>query len=352
MHVNEFQRINMATQIQTMPAPLALPNTSSGGNIITQTVRLLIQPKTFFRNMPTGSQWLFAVLLVLAITGFTATSQIQSSTSSTGSAAASTSTSTSSSFNLNTLNATSSTTANGTTATAGTAATRTTNSAAAATNTTATLSSDTILMNGLIAICGVLVMWAGQTVVLSLVTMLRGYSPQFGKSLQIAVWASIPLALMLLLRYAHFASGGSGGSLGLSLLLNNWSGYSQLTEIVQRILAVFTSNLTLFWLWNVVLLYLGARFALGGRRIAVALIIAIWIAAATIVPALTTTPQTRTSPRQLTTTTQTQTGSTRTNGTSTGTTATTGTGTTTQSQQAFPGGGQPPSGGFAGAPGG
>ena len=344
----------MATQIQTMSAPLALPNQSSGGSIITQIVRLFIQPKTFFRNMPTGSQWLFAVLLVLVITGFTATAQIQSSTASTtGTAAATTSTQTSS-FNLSALSATSSTTA-GSTTTAATTSTGTANTAAAAT-TTAAVSSDTTLMTGLLAVCGVLVMWAGQTTALSLVTMLRGYAPQVGKCLQIAVWASLPLALMLVLRYAHFASGGSGGSLGISLLLTSWSGYSTLPTIVQRILAVFTSNFTLFWLWNLLLIYLGARFALGGRRIAVALIVAIWIVAATIVPALATTPQTRTLPRQTTTTT-TQAGSTRTNtGTATtGTAATTGTtgttGTTATTQQAqggFPGGGQPPTGGGPG----
>ncbi|MBI1276681.1 MAG: hypothetical protein GC179_01000 [Anaerolineaceae bacterium] len=334
----------MATQIQTMPAPLALPASPSGGSIITQTFKLFVQPKTFFRNMPAGSQWLFAVLLVLVITGFTATSQIQSSTSSTSGTTAATTSTQSSSFSLSTLDATSTTT--------GTTANSTAAGTASSTTATSSVSSDTLLMNGLIAICGVLVMWAGQTAVLSLITMLRGYAPQFGKSLQIAVWASLPLALMLIIRYIHFASGGSGGSLGLSLLLNNWSGYAQLPEIAQRILAVFTSNLTLFWLWNLLLLYLGARFALGGRPIAVALIIAIWIAAATIVPAFVGTPQTRTSPRLTTTTTQTQTGSTRTNGTSTGTTATTGSTTSAAQDQSFPGGGQPPSGGFPGAPGG
>jgi hypothetical protein len=77
----------MATQIQTMPAPLALPNQSSG-SIITQIVRVFIQPKTFFRNMPKGSQWLLTMILLLVITGFTATAQIQSATSTSGSGAA------------------------------------------------------------------------------------------------------------------------------------------------------------------------------------------------------------------------------------------------------------------------
>ena len=323
----------MATQIQRMPAPLALPNESSGGSIITQIVRLFIQPKAFFRHMPVGSHWLITLILVLAITGFTATAQIQSGTASSTTGTTTSASTQATSFNLTALNSTSSTTSSSAVAPSGTA-----NTTTATTSTTATVSSDTTLMTELLAVCGVLVMWAGQTAALSLVTMLRGYAPQVGKCLQIAVWASLPLALMLVLRYAHFASGGSGGSLGLSLLLTNWSGYGQLPDIVQRILAVFTSNLTLFWLWNLLLIYLGARFALGGRRFGVAVVVAMWILAATIVPAFVSTPQTRTLPRQ-TMTTQTQQAS---------TTKSSATTTTTQAQQGASGDMQPPSGAMPG----
>ncbi len=334
----------MATQIQTMPAPLMLPDESSGG-IISQFGKLFLQPKTFFRHMPTGRQWLAAAIIVMLIAGFTATTQTQSSTASTSTTAASTG---ASGFDLSMLDATA-TTSSGTASIA---------TAAANATTTSSTDSDTTLMNALLAASGVLAMWGGQTVFLALVSMLRGYAPQLGRSFQIAVWASLPLALMLTLRYAHYANGGSGGSLGLSMLLDSWSGYDQLPELVQKILAVFTSNLTLFWLWNLILLYLGARYALNGRFFAVALVVALWITAATVVPALVSTPTTTSAPRQTSTTTQTQQSTTSGRTNNSGATSGIGTGTTTQGGQAggggnFPGGGGGgnfPGGGGGGAP--
>jgi len=260
----------MATQVSTLSAPLVIQNESTGG-IITQIIRLFIQPKAFFRAMPANRQWLLVALLALVIAGFTATTQTQvpSSTTTAGQIT---------SFDLSLLDESA-------TSTDATTAQQTSTSAAA-------VDSDTSLMNGLVAASGVIIIWAGQATFLSLVTMLRGYSPQIGKSLQIAIWASLPLTLMLILRYLHYANGGTGGSLGLSLLLDNWSGYAALPQLLQRVLAVFASNLTLFWLWNLALLYFGARYALGGRRLAVMLVVLMWIITAAVVPALVTDPQT------------------------------------------------------------
>ncbi|MCA0458301.1 MAG: YIP1 family protein [Chloroflexi bacterium] len=329
----------MATQIQTMPAPLMIPDESSGG-FISQFGKLFLQPAAFFKHMPSGRQWLVAAILVMVIAGFTATTQTQSaasSTANTGSTNAVASTgSTTSSFDLSMLDATATTTTESTTA------------AATTTSSSSSTDSDTTLMNALIAATGVLVMWGGQTVFLSLVSMFKGYTPQIGRSFQIAVWASLPLALMLGLRYAHYANGGSGGSLGLSMLLDNWSGYDTLPDLAQRILAVFTSNLTLFWLWNLALLYLGARYALKGRFVAVALVMALWITAATVIPALVSDPVTTSAPLQSSTTTQTQqttSGSGRTNSSSSTTTTTQ---TDTGGFVPGGGGGEPPSGGFPG----
>lgn len=199
-------------------------------------------------------------------------------------------------------------------------------------------------MTALLAASSAVVMWAGESIVLALVTMLRGYKPQLGKNLQIAVWASLPLALMLVLRMIHFSTGGTGGTLGLSLLLSQWSGYSALPELAQNVLAVLMSNLTLFWLWSLLLLYFGARYALGGKRWAVAIVIALWIIAASVVPALTSEPQTSISAMQSTGTTQTQSATTQSSSGATGT-------TTTQQQQNFGTnsgtfqGGTPPTGG-------
>jgi hypothetical protein len=157
-------------------------------------------------------------------------------------------------------------------------------------------------------------MWLGQAVLLSLVPMLRGFKPQFSRALQIAVWATIPLAIMLILRQIFFAAGGTGGMTGLSLLLTRWSGYASLPTLAQRVLATFMSNLSIFWVWGLLLLYFGAHEALRGRRWTAIVVIVMWIAVSTVVPALVAQPITSVVPRasasQTTTTTATGTGST------------------------------------------
>lgn len=315
----------MASRARTLSTPMMVKPEPSGG-VLSHMVQVFVQPRTFFRALPMNHQWLWVALLVLVIAGFTVTNQTQQSTAANSSTA-------SSGFDVSTLQQSSSSSQSSTTTTQ---QTRTTSA-------TATTSSNTTLMNGLLAAAGVVLIWTGQTVVLSMLTMLRGYSPQAGKNLQIAVWASLPLAVMLVLRYVALAAGGTGGALGLSLLLTQWSAYRQYPTFVQRVLEVFMSNLTLFWLWNLVLLYLGARYALGGRRLMVVLVVAMWIIVATLVPALVSEPQTRIT-RLPTSTTQVQTSATQ-SSTTTATQRATTNGQFSGGQ--FPGG-QPPSGGPGG----
>lgn len=321
----------MATQARSLSMPMATPQEASGG-FITQFLRLFFQPVAFFKAMPGNHQWVVVMLLVLFITGYTATTQIQSTAASGGS----TTTTQTSGFDLSLLDASSS--QNG--------AASSTTATAAQTQSDASVSSDTLLMNALIAASGMLVVWFGQTMMLSLVSMLRGYAPRVGRSFQIAVWASLPLALMLILRHIHYSTGGSGGTLGLTLLLDDWSGYSTLTDYGQRIVTQFMSTLTLFWLWNVLLLYSGARYALGGRRLASMIVILLWVVASTMIPALVSEPETQTAPRVSISTTDTTQNSSDTSS------------STTQTQQQVPSdfqggnfsggnnsGGGPPSGG-------
>jgi hypothetical protein len=153
------------------------------------------------------------------------------------------------------------------------------------------------LMSALQAACGVLAMWAGQAVLLCLIPMQSGHRPGIGRCLQVAIWASLPLALMLGLRQIYFAAGGTGGTVGLTLLLEKWEGYATLSSGAQRLLTAFVSNITVFWLWSLLLLYFGARYALGGKIWLVTLVIVIWIAAAPAVTALISEPVTTVSPR-------------------------------------------------------
>jgi hypothetical protein len=305
------------------------------GGVIGQVVALITRPKAFFQKMPQTQLWVGMAILILCLVGFGASNQ----TVQTQSSAAASSTQTG--FSVNMLQSGAAAPAAQATA-VGNAQTPSTTSVATAPTTAQTASTETSsrLLSVLLAIFGAVALWVGQALLLCLVTMFRGYAPDLGRSLQIAVWASLPLALMLILRQINFAAGGTGGALGLSLLLTQWKGYSELGELAQRILAAFMSNISLFWLWDLALLYLGARYALGGNRLSVLLVIGMWIVTSAIAPALVGSPVT-TIARQTSA--------------STATTQKTTSSTANQAQMnLLSGGGVPPSGGMppSGGPGG
>lgn len=334
----------MAATARVMPQVSRVQHAPSSG-LISQILAVFVQPKTFFENLPESRQWLIIAMFVLVITGIAAVNQVE--TTATSSATSNTTQGTSidlSAFQQSTGDSTSS--AGQTTLTGVQPPSFLLGSGTSTATTSTSDDPDSLLISALLSACGVLAVWGGEALLLSLVTMLRGRAPNLGRSLQIAVWASLPLALMLILRLIYFSRGGTGGELGLSLLVQQWDGYSDLPEMAQRVLTVFASGLTLFWLWNIVLLYHGARFALNGRRLSALLVIAMWIAVSTVVPALAGSTVTAVAPRV----TETTTTSTDDSSTSTSTTST----TTTTFQQfggfdpstsgGFPSGG-PPSGG-------
>lgn len=146
------------------------------------------------------------------------------------------------------------------------------------------------LMTGLVAASGVVGMWLAQSLVLMVVPMLRGYPPHWGRALQVAVWASIPLGVMAALRLAYMALGGEvlEGGVGVRLLLEAWSGFGALSEFSQRALMALADQLTLFWVWNLALLYVGARYALRGSTAASLLLVTFYVLLAVIAPVLLT----------------------------------------------------------------
>ncbi len=315
----------MASKAQAIPAPVARVSRSSPG-IIHQVATLLLQPRAFFRRMPQSRQWLWIAALILIIFGLAASNQVQSGTSTS-------TTTQDQGFNVAML--ADDTAATTTTASTPTATTTTTDTGSTGTN--------TALMSALQAACGVLALWAGQAILLGLVPMQAGRRPKLGRNLQIAIWASLPLALMLGLRQIYFAAGGTGGTVGLALLLEKWSGYADLSSGAQRLLAALMSNISLFWLWSLVLLYCGARYTLGGKYWVATLLIAIWIAVVPAVTVLVSDPVTTVAPR---TTTSDTTNTSSSDNSSSGTSS-----TTTTSPMMDMGGGQPPSGNMGGGPG-
>jgi hypothetical protein len=133
----------------------------------------------------------------------------------------------------------------------------------------------------------VVLAWFIQAILLSEVSLFKGQAPSLGKNLQIAVWATIPLVLMVVIRLIYISAGGETGEMGLVALLEEWEGYASLSPFLQNVIFVLLSNLTLFWLWNALLLYSGGRFALQGNGFVAFLVVVQWIVLAVVLPVVT-----------------------------------------------------------------
>jgi hypothetical protein len=139
----------------------------------------------------------------------------------------------------------------------------------------------------LIAASGIALIWLGLTVLLSEVSLLNGSAPRLAHNFQISIWTSLPLGLLALLQLLYQAGGGVVGAPGLSGLVSELPFYADLPLFARSLLLSFASNLTLFWLWSLMLVYFGARFALHGRWWAALLVLVSWIIVLTLVPVLT-----------------------------------------------------------------
>lgn len=355
-------------------------NRSSGG-LIGNISSVFLQPRTFFDKLPHTRHWLLVAMLILFVFGFNAANQqvtIQTFTESTSINRTPPTMTDTDGFDQSTTDQTdtqaSTNPAGGrrgnqtesdttdTQASDQTIAQVTDGQAfvpagfdpansEAVVETTLVATSETVedtptLMTSILAATDLLVLWTGQALLLSIVIMAKGYMPNISRSFQIAVWASLPLALMLILRQLFFASGGEGGSIGMITLLETWDGYSDLSVAMQQFLAIFTSNLTIFWVWNMTLLYIGARYALRGSRVLIVMILALWMILSTGVMTFTTDPVIAIEPLPQTET-EVADESSNDNNSQTTTTTQTGFGNFGGDTGGFPGGGnfEPPTGG-------
>lgn len=139
----------------------------------------------------------------------------------------------------------------------------------------------------LLASTAVILGWFVLTMILSEVTLFNGRVPSLGQNFQVAVWATIPFALMAGLQLIYYAAGGKAGDVGVSGLLAEWGGYSRLPNFWQNVILSLASRLTLFWLWSLILIYIGARNALRGKRWASALVVVVWATLLVVVPVIT-----------------------------------------------------------------
>jgi hypothetical protein len=136
----------------------------------------------------------------------------------------------------------------------------------------------------LIAASGVLLGWVIQAVLLCEVTLFRGFAPRLGRNFQIAIWAGLPLGLLALIQFVYYAAGGTPGEPGLSGLVVDLPEFATLSPLVQALLISLASQITIFSIWSLLLLYSGARYALRGRWWSSMLVVVAWVALVTIVP--------------------------------------------------------------------
>ncbi|MBL8119689.1 MAG: YIP1 family protein [Anaerolineae bacterium] len=119
------------------------------------------------------------------------------------------------------------------------------------------------------------------------IPLFNGVRPSYGQNLQIAIWTTVPLGLMAGLQLIYYAAGGTLGADGVSGLLTLWEGYSNLPAFVQSVLLSLTSRVTLFWIWTLVLVYIGGRTALEGKWWAVMIVVVAWVIVLAVMPVVT-----------------------------------------------------------------
>jgi hypothetical protein len=142
-------------------------------------------------------------------------------------------------------------------------------------------------VTALISATTILVGWFILAVILCEVPLFNGVRPSFNTNLQIAIWTTVPLGIMAGIQVIYMAGGGRITADGISGLLAHWKGYDELSPFIRSVLLSLTSRLTIFWLWSLVLIYIGGRNALNGRVWAVALVVVIWVLILVFVPVLT-----------------------------------------------------------------
>lgn len=271
-------------QIQpvTTSREIALARRSRPRGLVGQISTVLLEPRSFFRALPLNEgsrQWVWAAVLILALVGFSAVRQEALS----GSAASSTTSPPalgqggSSPFPSDSGGFPGGALPSPFDAGAGT----NTGGSASGSNVSATWTT------ALLAASSVILGWVVQMVMLCEVSLFNGTAPRLGRNLQIAVWATVPVGLMAALQLLYFAAGGTAGQPGLSGLLAEWDVYADMPVFGKSVLLSLTSRLTLFWLWSLVLLYIGGRMALRGRTWAVLLVVVAWALLVVLLPVLT-----------------------------------------------------------------
>ncbi len=261
---------NSALAGQKIVTPVSRNTPRHPRGLVGQMRAVLLQPELFFRTLPTSTSqyWLLVAFVILALVSLSRIQQLGlastsgsatfSAQTNTGSADGSIGSSTDSGTGSSTLSDGSD------------------SSNIAATWQPALSASSELIIN-----------WLALSILLCVIPLSKGRWPRFGQSLKISVFASLPLALMSALQLLYYRSGGQPGKPGLSGFVSTISTWHSLSPFVQALLLSLSAYVTIFWLWNLILLYIAARNALGGRRLLGVLIVVLWMAWLVIIPLVT-----------------------------------------------------------------
>lgn len=132
-----------------------------------------------------------------------------------------------------------------------------------------------------------IIMWGALSMMLIVVPMFKGKPPQVGENIQVVIYASLPLGVMAALQLIFMAAGGQIGAAGVSGLVDDMPMYQTADPFLRSLILSGASQITLFMLWSLMMIYFGGRFLLRGHRITVLLVIIAWVALLVITPVVT-----------------------------------------------------------------
>jgi hypothetical protein len=133
------------------------------------------------------------------------------------------------------------------------------------------------VITGLMAAFGLMIAWLVQAALLIPVALLSQGKANFALNLHIAIWSSLPFALLAMIQIAYIWAGGPIGGAGLAPAISSVMPYETMTSAWGIFLLNMAEQFTLFGLWNLALLYLGARYSMKGNLGIVLLFLLVWV---------------------------------------------------------------------------
>jgi hypothetical protein len=246
---------------------------SFGGQIVT----LLLQPGVFFRTLPALDETRQWVWMMFAVLGLVAFSAVRAETLKKEAAPADSPVGDMGSFDMGSEDL-----SGGDPIFGGLPP----DAALPATSTTADNDVSARWETGVTSASNILLIWFALVLLLTPVSLINGVAPRLDQNFHIVVWASVPMALMAGLQLIYYWAGGKVGEPGLTGILTEWDTYNNLPKAQQTLVYSAAMRLTLFGLWSCVLAYVGAHYALRGKRIVAAFCVLVWVTLIIVVPVL------------------------------------------------------------------